>query len=135
MTNFNERTNTPLYKNMYPSHFILDVSVVCERCVETGTDCYTDPISSPDHSFTSSASWLELLNRGTLRATVISLQAGPHSGFPDSNSTAASTCLYSFITATCFRFFFHIFTRVHLLIDGSVKGQYIIVTKQSKGGK
>ena len=34
MTNFNERTNTLLYKNIYLSHFILervDVSVVCER--------------------------------------------------------------------------------------------------------
>ena len=30
------------------------------------------------------------------------------------NSTAAGTCLYSFITPTCFRFFFHLFTQVHL---------------------
>ena len=44
--------------------------------------------------------------------------------FP-TNSTAAGTCLYSFITPTCFRFFFRLFTQVHLLIDGSVKGQYI----------
>ena len=42
--------NTLLYKNMSLSHFILkrvDVSVVCERWVETGTDCYIDPTSSP----------------------------------------------------------------------------------------
>ncbi len=35
--NFNQRTNTLIYKNMYLSHFILervDVSVVCERWVE-----------------------------------------------------------------------------------------------------
>ena len=34
MTNFNERTNALVYKNMYHSHFILervDVSVVSER--------------------------------------------------------------------------------------------------------
>ena len=37
------------------------------------------------------------------------------------DSTATGTCLYSFITSTCFR----LFTQVHLLIDGSVKGQYI----------
>ena len=37
------------------------------------------------------------------------------------NSTAAGTCLYSFITPTCF----HLFTQVHFLIDSSVKGQYI----------
>ena len=42
------------------------------------------------------------------------------------NSTATGTCLYSFITPTCFRFFFCSFTQMHLLIDGSVKGQYII---------
>ena len=36
----NERTNALLYKNMYLSHFILervDVSVMCERWVETHT--------------------------------------------------------------------------------------------------
>ena len=100
----NERTNTLLYKDMYlshfilegsvvyercletgtdcyidPTYFILDVSVVCERCVETGTDCYIDPTSSLDHSITSSASWLRLLNRGTLRVTALCMQAGPHS--------------------------------------------------------
>ena len=37
------------------------------------------------------------------------------------NSTAANICLYSFIIPTCFR----LFTQVHLLIDSSVKGQYI----------
>ena len=55
-TNFNERTNSLLSKNMYLSHFILDISVVCERWVETRTDCYIDPTSSLDHSCTSSAS-------------------------------------------------------------------------------
>ena len=48
--------------------------------------------------------------------------------FIPTDSTAAGTCLYSFITPTCFRFFFfffRLFTKVHLLIDGSVKGQYI----------
>ena len=51
--NFNEQTNTLFYKNMYLSHFILesvDISVVCERWVEIGTDCYIDPISSLDHN-------------------------------------------------------------------------------------
>ena len=65
---------------MYLSHFILDVSVAYERRVDTGTDCYIDPTSFPGHSSTSSASWLGLLNRGSLGATALSLQAGPHSG-------------------------------------------------------
>ena len=34
---------------------------------------------------TSFASWLELLNRESLRATVLSLQAGSHSGLPVTN--------------------------------------------------
>ena len=66
-TNFNERTNTLLYKNMHLSHFLLErvnVSVVCERWVETGTDRYIDPNSSVYHSSTSSVSWLGLLKGG-----------------------------------------------------------------------
>ena len=38
---------------IYISHFILervDVTVVCERWLETGTDSYIDPTSSLDHS-------------------------------------------------------------------------------------
>ena len=42
------------------------------------------------------------------------------------NSTAAGTYLYSFKTSTCFHFY-HLFTQVHLLIDGSAKSQYITV--------
>ena len=103
---------------MYLSLFILDVSVVYERWVEKGTDCYINPTYSPDHSSTSSTSWLGLLNRGLLRATAHSLDF-----LSPTNSTAAGTCLYSFITPTCFCFFFRLFTQVSL-IDSSVKGQY-----------
>ena len=42
--------------------------VVHEKWVETRTDCYIDPNSSLDHSSISFASWLSLLNRGSLRA-------------------------------------------------------------------
>ena len=64
---------------------------------------------------TSSASWLELLNRGSLRVTALSLQAGFHSAFLcPTNSTAAGTSLYPFITPACFRFFFRLFTQVNL---------------------
>ena len=41
--------------------------------------------SSLDHSSTSSASWLGLLNWGSLRAAALNLQTGPHSGIPVSN--------------------------------------------------
>ena len=77
---------------------------------------------------TSSASWLELLNQGLLRATALSLQVGPHSGLPVSNWL--NCCRHQAI-------FFH---NAHLLplllpliytgaslIDGSVKGQYVTI--------
>ncbi len=50
-TSMNEQTH--FFIKIYLSHFILkrvDVSEVCERWVETGTDCYIDPTSSLDHS-------------------------------------------------------------------------------------
>ena len=50
-TSMNERTH--LFIKIYLSHFILervDVSVVCERWVKTGTDCYIEPTSYLDHS-------------------------------------------------------------------------------------
>ena len=50
-TSMNERTH--FFIKIYLSHFILervDVSVVCERWVETGTDSYIDPTSSLNHS-------------------------------------------------------------------------------------
>ena len=53
--------------------------VVCEKWVETRTDCYIDPSSSLDHSSTF-ASWLGLLNRGSLRAQNPLSAAGSHSG-------------------------------------------------------
>ena len=77
--------------------------------METGKDCYIDPSSSLDISSTSSASWLGLLNHGSLRAQ--SLQAGSH--------------LYYFLTFPLFPLFFCLFTQAHLLIDGLVEGQYI----------
>ena len=114
-TNFNERTNTLLYKNIYLSHFILDVSVVCERWVEQGQtailiqlllltiaallphlgwDCSTGGHWGPQPSVCKLA-----LTLGFLSLT---------------NLIAAGTCLYSFITPTCFRFFLRLFTQVHL---------------------
>ena len=60
MTNFNERTNTFLYKNII-SHTLFSRGW-CWLCVrgelEMGTDCYILTLSSSDHSSTSSAFWL-----------------------------------------------------------------------------
>ena len=128
----NERTYF-LIKNIYISYFIFDVSVVYERWVETVANCYIDPtflltivrcVIFKNPLSTSSAYWLGLLNRGSLRVTALSLQGSPHSGLPVYNSL--NCCRHLPI-------FFH---NVHLLrllpliytgaslIDGSVKGQY-----------
>ena len=59
MTNFNERTNTLLYK-IYPSHFILkrvDVGCVWEMSWRRRHTAILTPGPS-DHSSTSSSSWL-----------------------------------------------------------------------------
>ena len=58
--------NTIIYKDINLSHFIFEevMFVMCEKGVETRTDCYIDPSSSLDHSSTSFESWLWLLNRG-----------------------------------------------------------------------
>ena len=138
--NFNERTH--FFIKIYLSHFILervDVSVVCERWAErqgqtailtqllllTIAHCviFKNPFS------TSSASWLGLLNRGSLRAVAPNRAFSVYklvltlASLSPTDSTTTVICLYSVITPTCFHFFFHLFTQVHL-IDGSVKGQY-----------
>ena len=64
---FNERTNTLLYKSI--SLTLYSRKGWCWLCVkgelETGTDCYILTPSSSDHSSTSFSSWLGLLNRGS----------------------------------------------------------------------
>ena len=60
MTNFNERTNTLLYKNIYLTLYYR--KGWCWLCVrgelETGADCYILTPSSSDHCSTSFAFWL-----------------------------------------------------------------------------
>ena len=76
MTNFNERTNTLLYKNTPLTLYSRkgDVSLFVRGELETGTDYYILIQSSSDHSSTSSSSWLGLLNRGSLRAQALCLE-------------------------------------------------------------
>ena len=97
--------------------------------METGTDCYIYPSSSLDHSSTSFASWLGLLNCGSLRAQ--SPQSASWFSLWHSSLNCPrrrpDTCLYYFLTFTSFRLLAH----VHLLIDGSVEGQYITFDQMS----
>ena len=128
----NERIH--FFTKIYLSHFILervDVSVVCERWVETGTDCYINPSSSLDHSSTSSTSWLGLLNWGSLRTVALNLQAGLHSGIPVTDLLNGRRHLSIFFhNDHLLPLFFRLFTAVYLLIDVSVEGQYISIENQ-----
>ena len=74
---------------------------------------------------TSSASWLGLLNQGSLRETalsrgILSLQDS-WSSCLQLNSTAAGIFLYSFIMPTYFCFFFCLFTQVYLWLTAQSK--------------
>ena len=100
--------------------------VVCEKWVETRTDCYIDPSSSFDHSSTFSSSWLGCSTVGHWGPQ------SPHSAscfsrwHPVSNWLKPSGHLVIlFSNVHLLPLFFHLFTQVNLLIDGSVEGQYI----------
>ena len=103
--------------------------VVCERWVGDGDRLlHIDP-SYSNHSSTSFASsWLGLLNRGSLRAQIPLSAVGSHFGIlspTDSNHSGHLVISLSYVLLLLL--FFRLFTLVHLLIDGSVKGQYITI--------
>ena len=77
---------------------------------------------------TITASWLRLLDQGSLRTTALSLQAGPHSGLPVSNKLNCCRDLSIFFhNAHFFPLLFPLIYTGAFLIDGSVKGQYTTV--------
>ena len=123
---FNKQTNTLLYKNII-SHTLFSKGwwlLYVRNELETGTDCYIDP-SSSDHSSTSfTSSWLRLLNRESLRAQSSLSAAGSHFGIL--SLTDSNRLVILLFNAYQLPLFFRLFTQVHLLIDGSVEGQYII---------
>ena len=122
MTNFNERTNMLLYKNII-SHTLF-LKGWCWLCVrdelETGTDCYIDPAVLLSH-----LGW-GCSTVGHWGPQALSLQADSHAGIlspTDSNRPGHLVILLSH--AHLLPLFFRLFTQVHLLIDGLVEGQYI----------
>ena len=123
--------NTLLYKNINLSHFIFErvMFVVCEKLMETRTDCYIYPSSSLNYSSSSFTSWLGLLNRGSLRAQSPQSASWFSLWHPVSNWLEPPRHLVIlFSNAHLLLLFFRLFTQVHLLIDSSVKGQYITFT-------
>ena len=90
-------------------------------------DYYIVPTSPCDHSSTSSSSWLGFLNCGSLRAQSPLSEAGSHfSGIlSPTNSNSPRYLVILLSHAHLLPLFFRLFIQVHLLIDGSVEGQYI----------
>ena len=128
MTNFNERTNTLLYKNISLTLYSRKGDVSCVSEVSGDKDGLLFwPKFFLAHSSTSFSSWLGLLNRGSFRAQ------SPQSAswfsrfgilFPtDSNRPGHLVILLSHVQML--PLFFRLFTQVHLLIDCSVECQYI----------
>ena len=125
-TSMNERTH--FFIKIYLSHFILervDVGCVWEMSWRRGQTAILIPNSS-DHTSNSSSSWLGCSTMGHWGTQ------GPQSASWFSRwhlvpnwlqlaQTASGTWLYNCLTFTCFR----LFTLVHLLVDGSIEGQYV----------
>ena len=106
MTNFNERTNTLLYKKIYLSHFILErVDVSCVWEVGGDKDGLLFwPSSSSDHSSTSSSSWLgcsTVVHWGP-KALCQPLALNSES-YLQLTRTASDTWSYNCLASTCFR--------------------------------
>ena len=120
MTNFNEQTNTLLYK-----YITLTLYSLCVRGeLETGTYCYILTPSSSDHSSTSFALWLGCTTVGHWGPMPSVWSWFSLRWHPISNWLKPSVSwLYFCLTPTCF----HLFTQVHLLIDGSVECHYVIL--------
>ena len=121
----NERIHFFIKK--YLSHFILErvMFVVWEKWVETEMDCYIDP--------SSSSTIAALVPRLGLGCSTVGpwwpLSPQSASWFslrhPVSNWLEPPGHLVILFSNVHLPLFFRLFTQVHLLIDGSVEGQYI----------
>ena len=125
-TSMNERIH--FFIKIYLSHFILErVDVGCVRDeLETGTDCYIDAAVLLSHLGWVAQPWVTegpkpSVCRWFSIRHLVSKWLKP-----------SVCCLYYCLTSTCYRcssavllLFFRLFTQVHLLIDGSVEGQYV----------
>ena len=97
MTNFYERTNRLLYKNIPLT--LYSRKGWCWLCVrgelETGTDCYILTQSSSDHSNTSFSSWLGCSTVGHWGPKILCLPLALHSGIL---SPTHSNCNWNWLT-------------------------------------
>ena len=125
----NERTH--FFIKIYLSHFILervDVGCVWEISWRWGQTVILTQSSSFDHSSTSSSSWLGYSTVGHWGPKALCLPlALTQASFPQ---LAQAVCVLVILlfNVHLLPLFFRLFTQVHLLIDGSVEGQYVQIS-------
>ena len=106
MTNFNERTNTLLYKNISLTHYSRkgDVCCVWEMSWRRGQAAILTQVLLTIVALLSPHLGLGLLNHGSLRAQSPLSAAGFHFGIlSPTDSNRSGTWLYYFLMPTCFR--------------------------------
>ena len=124
MTNFNEWTNTPLYKNII-SHTLFSKGW-CLWCVIGEWRQGRTAILTQQYFFLILAGFAQLWVTEGPKPSVCHWLSLWHLV---SNWFEPSVHLVILLfNEHLLPLFFHLFTQVHLLIDGSVKGQYITIT-------
>ena len=111
---------------IYLSHFIFEwvMLVVCERWAGDGADSYFDPKFFFDHCSNSSTSWVgcSIVGHWGPKALCLPLALNSASCL---RLTQAVCVLVILLFNAQLPLFSRLFTQVHLLIDGTVEGQYI----------
>ena len=99
--------------------------LVCERWVETRTDCYFNPSSSsPIAALLSHLGW-DCSTVGHWGPKVLCLPLALNSASCLQLTLAICPLVILLFNIHLLPLFFRLFTEVHLLIDSSVKGQYV----------
>ena len=127
MTNFNERMNTLLYKNI--SLTLYSRKGWCWLCVrdelEMGTDCYilTQVLLTIAALLSHLVCGCSTVGHWEPKVLCLPLALTSASCPQLTPTVCALVILYS--PTHLLSLFFRLFTQVHLLVDGSVKGQYV----------
>ena len=122
----NEHTSLKKYKSLTLYSRKGDIYFVWEMSWRQGQTTILNQVLPLDHSSTSFSSCLGLLNRGSQRTQSTLSAAGSHFGIlSPTDSNRLGTWLYYWLKHTPASTVHPLITQGHLLIDGSVEGQYI----------
>ena len=106
--------------------------VVCERWAGDGDRLLYLHQSSSDHSSSSFSSWLGCSTVGHWGPKALCLPLVLSSASCPHLIQAVCVLIILLFNVHMFPLFFRLFTQVHLLIDGSVEGQYVTVKDMKK---